>query len=156
MVKKKVKVGDIVEIPTGKGLCYALYTHRHPRYGALLRVLEGFYGERPKEIESLPAHFAVAFSTFFPLQAAVDQGIFEIVGNAKVPPEQQEFPTFRAGVVDPKTKKVVSWWLWDGEEEWQIGELNAEQRRFPIRGVWNDTLLIERIEAGWRPETDPS
>ncbi len=23
-----------------------------------------------------------------------------------------------------------------------------------MRSVWNDTLLIERIEQGWTPETD--
>ena len=62
----------------------------------------------------------------------------------------------RGGVIDPSTRKVKVWWLWDGEKEWRVGEITAEQRGLPIRGVWNDTLLIERIESGWTPETDPS
>ena len=31
------------------------------------------------------------------------------------------------------------------------GELTPEQRKLPIRGVWNDTLLVERIEADGYP-----
>ena len=34
----RLKIGDIVEIKTGKGLVYAQYTHKHQQYGALLRV----------------------------------------------------------------------------------------------------------------------
>jgi hypothetical protein len=79
-----------------------------------------------------------------------------LVGNVVVPLEAQAFPTFRNGVIDPSTGKVKVWWLWNGEKEWRVGEITAEQRRLPILGVWNDTLLIERIESGWTPETHPS
>ncbi|MDQ8205892.1 hypothetical protein QEH52_00080 [Coraliomargarita sp. SDUM461003] len=91
---------------------------------------------------------------FFPLQAAVNHGGVEIVGNEVVPAEEKSFPVFRTGMVDPQTRKVSVWWLWDGEKEWKIGKLSPEQRSLPIRGVWNDTILIERIESGWTPETD--
>jgi len=56
--------------------------------------------------------------------------------------------------MNPVTRKVDVWWLWDGQEEWKVGDLTAEQRRLSIRGVWNDTLLRDRLESGWRPETD--
>ena len=46
------------------------------------------------------------------------------------------------------------WWLWDGEKEWQIGSITNEQRKLPIRQIWNDTMLIARLEQEWRPETD--
>ena len=94
------------------------------------------------------------FSTFFPLGAAVNRCIVSVVGNATIPEKQKPFPLFRNGVVDPKTKKVETWWLWDGEKEWCIGKLTKEQRRLPLNEVWNDTLLVERIESGWTPETD--
>jgi hypothetical protein len=61
---------------------------------------------------------------------------------------------FRAGVVDPAVGKVVDWWLWDGEKEWRVGSISDEQRKLPIRGCWNDTMLIKRIEEGWLPEND--
>ena len=151
----RLKIGDIVEIKTGKGLVYAHYTHKHERYGALVCVFGNFYGVRPNDFTEL-ARNRPAFMCFFPLGAAVNRSIVSIVGNVVVPLEAQAFPTFRNGVIDPSTGRVKVWWLWDGEKEWRVGELTAEQRRMPIRGVWNDTLLIERIESGWTPETDPS
>ena len=153
----KVKIGDLVEIKTSKGLAYALYTHRHekpPRYGAMLTVFEGLHASRPPRIECV-AESRVQFTTFFPLSAAVQQGIVEVVGNVPVPEHLTTFPVFRNGVVNPRTKRVDDWWLWDGERSWRVGRLLPEQYKLPIEGVWNDTLLIERIEQHWRPENDP-
>ena len=81
-------------------------------------------------------------------------GGVSIVGNAPIPEKQKPFPLFRNGEVDPKTKKVETWWLWDGVNEWPIGKLTKEQKHLPFNEVWNDTLLVERIESGWTPETD--
>lgn len=49
---------------------------------------------------------------------------------------------------------LITWWLWDGVNEWPIGKLTKEQKHLPFNEVWNDTLLVERIESGWTPETD--
>lgn len=152
----KVQFGDIFEIKTSKGLAYAIYTHKHerpPKFGAVIRVYDHLYKSRPHDVSEITKN-PVRFVTFFPLQAAVNQGIFEIIGNVPIPEALKSFPIFRDGVADPKTKKVATWWLWDGEKEWQIGRLTPEQRNLPIRSVWNDTYLIERIEEGWRPSND--
>ena len=50
---KRVIVGDIIEVVTAKGLSYAQFSHRHARYGALLRVLPGFFDWRPSEFAEL-------------------------------------------------------------------------------------------------------
>ncbi|MCV9942664.1 MULTISPECIES: hypothetical protein [unclassified Rhizobium] len=92
----------------------------------------------------------------FPLNAAVGQRTVSIVDNVALPSDAKKFAAFRAGTIDPATRKVGVWWLWDGENELQIGQLTTEQRHLSIRGVWNDMLLIERIESGWTPETDPT
>jgi len=149
-----LKIGDIVEIKTRNGLSYAQYTHRHKQYGALLRVFGNFCDTRPNDFSELVKN-KEKFMCFFPLGAAVNRGIVSIVGNVAPPLEAQKFPIFRSGIVDPVTRKVAIWWLWDGEDAWRVGELTAEQRKLSIRGVWNDTLLIQRIESGWTPETDP-
>lgn len=150
---KRVRIGDVVEIPTRRGLAYAQYTHRVERWGSLLRVLPSFCPSRPERFDQLVLQ-PQRFVTFFPLQAAVSRKIFEIVDNQPVPPEAQAFPLFRkAGFVD-RQGKVHDWWLWDGNRQWQIGQLSPEQRRLPMLGVWNDTLLIARIEQEWLPETD--
>jgi hypothetical protein len=89
----RLKIGDIVEITTGKGLVYAQYTHKHKMYGALLRVFRKFHGVRPSDFTELVRNRA-AFMCFFPLGAAVNRGIVSIAGNVVVPPEAQAFPTF--------------------------------------------------------------
>jgi hypothetical protein len=150
---QKLKLGDIIEIKTAKGFAYAQYTHKHEVYGSLIRVFDKMYSKRPQ----FDDHFIsqkVRFTTFLPLQSAVKRGIFEVVKSETIRTELIPFPTFRAGIIDPVTKKVNDWWLWDGKEEWKVGKLSEDQRRLPIRGVWNDTLLIQRIESDWRPETD--
>ena len=150
----RVRVGDVFEIGTERGFAYAQCTHRHPRYGELVRVLPGFFDTRPGDFGDLVRR-PTLFCTFFPLKAAAGR-VVTIVANEPVPAEAQEFPVFRAGVVNPATGKVDVWWFWDGEREWRVGPISEEQRRMPIRGVWNDTLLIERIVSGWTPETDPT
>jgi hypothetical protein len=147
------KIGDIVEIATKRGLAYAQFTHKHKMYSALLRLLPGFYDQRPADLACL-ASSGTKFVTFFPLGAAVKRGIVEIVGNTTVPDEAKAFPLFRSGIPDRDTKKVNTWWLWDGEKEWRVGELTPEQMKLPIRGIWNDTVLVERLEADWLPENN--
>jgi hypothetical protein len=151
----KPKVGDVVEVKTRRGLAYAQFTHKHPRYGALLRVFGTFHRSRPDDLRALVSE-SPSFHCFFPLGAAVARGIVAIAGSVDIPAQAKSFPCFRAGVVDPATGRVAQWWLWDGDREWKAGALSEDQRRLPIRGVWNDTLLIERLEAGWTPESDPS
>ncbi|MCK4761257.1 MAG: hypothetical protein KAW12_03595 [Candidatus Aminicenantes bacterium] len=150
---KRVKIGDIIEVETKIGFAYAQYTHKHKMYGALIRVFDKIFESRPKSFKKLILE-NVRFSTFFPLQAAISKKIFEIVCNEPVRPDLHTFPTFRGGLYDPITKKTKVWWLWDGEKEWKIGDLKENQRKLSILEIWNDTLLIDRIESGWRPEMD--
>lgn len=152
---KNPKIGDVVEIATKSGFAYAQYTQKHKLYGALLRVFPGLYEFRPEYLSEI-TNLEPAFQCFFPLSAAVKGHIVSIVDNVPLPSGAKNFPIFRAGVVDSATGKVQTWWLWDGEKEWRVGHLSPEQRKLPIRGVWNDTLLIERIEEGWTPESDPT
>jgi hypothetical protein len=150
---KRPAIGDVIEIATPEGLAYAQYTHKHdrpPKYGALLRVLPGIFASRPEEFSELVKQEA-RFCVFFPLGAAVARQIVSVVGHEEVPEECRPFPLFRAGVKDPATGHVQTWWLWDGEREWRIGKLAPEQRALPLRQVWNDTLLVKRIVEGWSP-----
>jgi hypothetical protein len=145
------KIGDVMEIPTTKGLAYAQYTHQHTQFGGLIRVFDAIFESRPRDFSEL-VQGPVRFSTFFPVVAAIKRQIFKIVAHEKVAHHNQAFPVFRDGLEDPQTKKVAVWWFWDGQKEWRVGELTPQQRKMPLRGVWNDTMLISRIEKGWRPE----
>ena len=157
-VHMRVRIGDIIEIRTSRGLAYAIYTHCQaapPKYGAMLRVFEGFYKSRPQDLPALSVR-PIQFTTFFPLQAAVSRRLVDAIGNVSVPEPLKPFPLFRCGAsMDSTTQKVKTWWLWDGTSEWRVAALSADQRKLPIRGIWNYAYLVSRIEQGWRPETDP-
>ena len=151
MSGRRLKLGDVVEISTRDGFVYMQYTHRHKQYGYLVRVFVGEYGARPVDFDDVTSS-EVRFPALLPLQTLVNKGIFEVVGNEQVRLDLAEFPMFRAGIPSPSSKRVENWWLWDGECEYPLGELTDEQKCLPIRGIWNDTMLIRRIEENWRPE----
>ena len=134
-------------------VCVTLSLVRHLKYGTLVRILPNFFKLRPSEFSEV-INCPETFVTFFPLQAAVNQKIFTLVANYPVPDFAKNFPLFRCGIPDPITRKVKTWWFWDGEKEWQVGDITTEQRKLPLREIWNDTLLVERIESGWTPSND--
>jgi hypothetical protein len=152
---QKVQIGDIVEVPTKKGLAYVQFSHYHeappPHMGALIRVLPGFFQARPKEFQTL-ADQKELYYTFIPLRAFVNRKIFLVVGHAAVPLHAKSFPLFRCpGLPHPQTGNIDQWWLWDGTKSWRVGELTDEQLDLSIQTIWNDVSLISRIEEGWTP-----
>jgi hypothetical protein len=153
-MNRAVNIGAIIEVPTKKGLSYVQFSHYHesppPKMGAIIRLLPGVYAERPTEFQML-ADQKELFYTLFPVQAAVSQKIFSVVGEAEVPRFAKKFPLFRSGVINPATGKVEQWWLWDGSKSWKVGRLTDDQLDLPIKSGWNDALLISRIDQGWTP-----
>lgn len=148
--RKRPRPGDVIEIHTPKGLAYAQYTHKTQRYGALLRILPGLYAERPAEFSSLVEQ-AERFLVFFPLGTACSRGIVAVVAEEVIPERARQLPLFRTGIADTHGNVRV-WYLRKGEEEWRVDQLTPAQRELPIDpGIWNDTLLIERIANGWTP-----
>jgi len=146
----KPEIGDIVEIPLSGGFAYGLYTHANRQFGALIRVFRGISPKRSHDLSRL-VELPIQFSTFFPLSAAVKRHLVTLVGNISAPENLAKFPLFRDGVANPRTGKVDTWWLWDGEKEWQVHDLPSGFFDFPIREVINDTLLRKRIEEDWHP-----
>jgi len=176
-MRRKIKIGDIIEIQTKLGLAYGQFYHFHagsdgygtaplsssrtsPKFshydagsdghGALLRILPGFFTERPKGFGELAAAKEV-FSTFFCVQAAVNRGIVQVAGYAEVPPHARPFPLFRHGFESPQTGKVEQWMLWDGVKQWKIGRLSDDQLDFPMRSIPSYPLLVDWLETGWTP-----
>jgi hypothetical protein len=151
------RVGDVIEVQTRQGLAYAHYTHKHdrpPHWGALLRVLPGLLQERPAEFTDLVQQ-APQFSTFFPLGAACNRRIVQIVANEPVGVGNRSFPTFRNSHRDRDGKRVGAWFLWNGVREWKVPELSPQQlREYPPLQICNDTALVDLILQGWRHEDD--
>src|SRR5256885_4508062 len=121
------RIGDVIEIPTAKGLAYAQFTHKMPLYGRLIRVVEGIWRTRPHAFDEV-INAPTRFFTFFPVAATVNQEVVSLVGNLPVPPQFADFPLMRESGLEPPGGGKVDWWLWDGKEKWRIGSLTPEQR----------------------------
>lgn len=144
------KPGEIIEVRTGRGLAYSQVVLRAPLFGTLIRVIDGFWDERPLEFAGVISR-PEAFFTFFPVDAAVKRKLVARVGSLPLPDWAQSFPLLRQrGDIRPDGS-VRDWWLWDGNRKWRVGELSGDQRTLSIAEVINDTLLVERLERGWRP-----
>jgi hypothetical protein len=154
LAAKRAKPGDMFEIITNRGLTYMQCTHRHREYGHLVRVLRGFFEVRPENLSELVSKEA-AFATFFPLDAALKRGVVTLVSKYPIPPRAVGFPVFRAGIPDPATGKVGTWWSWDGEKEWKVGAISEGQRSMPIREILTLPALLQKMEDEWTPECDP-
>lgn len=147
-----IRKGDVFAIWADSGKACFQFVAKISPMGSLIRVLPGTYDSEP-DLDVLVEE-RTNFWIFFPVSAALKNGTITKAKGCPIPVHSKDTPTFRTGVVDPATRRVGTWWFWDGESEWKVGEITEEQRRFPIRGTWNDTLLVQRIEEGWLPEKD--
>lgn len=151
-MSKRTKIGDVLQISTSKGVSYAQITHKHLRYGHLLRVFDGFYADSLDNFSEVVAS-PVLFSTFFPVQKAVDEGLAANVGNSSVTDANSVFPIFRTSARDRDGRRGP-WWLWNGETEVMLSRgLSEQEKRYPVHGIISAPLLVERIEKGYRAET---
>jgi hypothetical protein len=151
----RTHIGEVIEIHTALGLSYGLATHHHPDYWTVLRVFATHFSERPTDLTALVTG-DIAFTCLFPVGPALARKLVEKVGKVGVPDALKDFPVFRSGQPDRDTHRVKTWWFWDGEREWRVGQISDAQRSMPIRGTWNLDYLVSRIEKGWAPETDPT
>jgi hypothetical protein len=146
-------VESVIEIETSRGLAYGHVTHEHPKYGTLVRIVDRTWTTRPP-ISAIFDGTGTQFQCFFPVGAAVRQGVVDVIGKFPLSPQETEFPLFRTGTPQPGTTQVATWWLWDGKRSWRVGSLTEELRELPIRGIWNYELLKKRIENCWRASAD--
>ncbi len=157
VTRVRPQVGDIIEIPTPKGLGYAHFAHDYkepPHWGALLRVFPGTHATRPLEFASMVKQ-EPAFISWYPLGSACHRKLVTIVANEPLPEGAKAFPTFRSSHYKKEGGRGGPWFLWDGKRQWRVGRLTPEElRKYPLHGIINHTLRVERLVEGWRHEHD--
>jgi hypothetical protein len=155
MKNTKPKLGDVIEVETSKGYAYAQITNKHRDLGILIHVLNKIH---PSSVpaEGFPelVNSESRYCTFIFKQDLYESPLVSVKGNADIPEKHKAFPMMRAGIKDPRTRQVACWWLWDGINEWPIGQLDESQRNLSIREIWNFEILIRRIESEWSPLDD--
>jgi hypothetical protein len=152
---KRVKVGDVIEVATKRGLAYVQLTHRGRLIGDVVRVLPGFLAERPKSFHSI-----VQQNSELQLQTAmviwVHRGNFVVVANEPVPESAKTLPLFKQFERWGKPPINAKWSIVDIEqnilvEKFDSEDLPAKYRDLPNLGVYGHELdLADFIERGLR------
>ena len=150
MALPKIRYGDVFEIQTSKGFGYFQCIKESPSYESeLIRIFKGVYRDVDEAQIEILVEKEESFYIQFPLKYGVKKKVIRYVGNYLVP-KTVEIPKFFRDKHIVKGE-FVSWHIIDGETLMiqSVKELTAEQRRLSPAGMWNDTLLAERIENGW-------
>lgn len=156
MRTQKLKIGDILEVRTPRGLAYVQYSHYKKPYGTLIRVLSNFYQSRPMDFSQI-AQGKELYFVFCPIEALVVKRLLEVVANEKIPDTAKGFPVMRErGLVRPVAKGggVSHWSILEGEEKSRVEKLTPDQAKLSIASIWNLGMLVHRLTEGWLPEMD--
>ncbi len=147
---KRIKLGDVFEINTPKGKAYLHYIHKHEILGALIRVLSGLYANRPVDFDMLVSS-KERYMIFFPLSAANNRNIVEWVSS--YPVNNFDMPRFMRNSHIIRGE-FLGWHIVDTETLHRklVKNLTTEQKKLSPYGIWNDTLLIERLVDNWSLE----
>jgi hypothetical protein len=142
-----ISPGDVVEIRTHKGRAYAQVTHDHPSYPSVVRVLEGYFEDRPQDMAELVSGQS-RFTAMIPLESALTRlgREFETVGTFDIPAAISRFPTFRMPIRD-KTGQIVYWWLWDGQGLSYKIDLDEAESKLPTREVMTAKRFTELLDG---------
>jgi len=142
-----MKIGDIFEIETKKGKGYLQYV-KVPKDNTELekvRIFYDLYSLRPDLSKLVTSEY---FFLEFPIRAAKRKKIIVHVGNLILPVTLTYPRYFRSENVFGKGWRIID----SSGGQRVVAELSKEQKSLSPWGTWNDTLLIDNLESGWRLE----
>ena len=152
MLKRKtVKVGDIFQILTAKGVCYGQVTHTHPKWKFVVAIFRDFFTKEPVDFNEVVIQQPQLITTFL-IQDGVKRGFFPLVANVPVPKHLSKFPTFRG--TNYLNGEETMWFFWSGDKQWKVHRpLTEEEKKYPEGPSFPSApLLIDMIEKDYRVE----
>lgn len=154
MTKQQIiKIGDVFQILTSKGICYGQVIHTHPKWKFVIAIFREFFKKEPDDFSKLLNTEPQIITTFL-IEDAIQQGLFSLVTNVPVPEHLGIFPIFRA--TNHLNGEDTMWFFWNGKEEWKVKRsLSDEELRYPEGpSLPSAPLLLEMIENDYRVERD--
>jgi hypothetical protein len=150
----KVKLGDILELKTKTGKVFLHYVKDSENKNEL-ELVRVYYKIHSKEIKFNKVFITENDDDFFflsfPVKSAVRKKILKSIYNAPLE-NRFEIPNlFRTenifgggwNIIDKENDKYI---------ETGVLNLTEQQKKMSPWATWNDTLLIENLEKGWRLE----
>lgn len=150
--RKRVAIGDVLEVKYATGYSYLQYVGKHPKYGGVIRVLPRSFSQPQHELHRLIQ--SSAYLAFFPVGAAVLHGLARIVGSFPLPDGIQVPSRVRRAGARSTDGKVHTWIIEDDNGEYVRVKLTESERQLPIAAIWNHELLGIRISEEWYPTQD--
>lgn len=150
MALPRIKYGDVFEIVTTKGVGYFQCVEEAPATECeTIRILPGTYKDMEEaNLENLVDEKELYFVQFT-LKYAVKKKCIKLIGNFKVPEHVVVPRYYRATHII--RGEFLCWHIVDREtlQRRSVEELSDDEKKLSQWGVWNDTLLAERIAEGW-------
>ncbi|WP_299313207.1 hypothetical protein [uncultured Aquimarina sp.] len=146
---KKIEIGNIFQLDTSKGKAYIQYVYEHESLGEYVKVFYNLYDVEPKDFSRITKEEDF-FYINFALRAAMKLNIIKKVGNIAISKDFILPSFFREEHLFKE-----NWWQIVDTKTWHresVKTLSEEQKKLSPWGMWNDTLLIENLEKGWRLE----
>lgn len=147
----EIKFGDLFELVTSKGKVYFQYIFETEQKIQLIRILPDFYPERPNNFSEV-INKKELYYVHFPLKPAYRKKLVEYVGNYEIPSQVMIPEHMRS---QHNIRGEMLGWHIINTETWQrdfVKNLTDKQKELSPWGIWNDTLLKERIEEEWTLE----
>lgn len=147
-MKKKIVLGDIFEIETKKGKGFMQYV-KEPKNNTRLEKVRIFYDlhkDAPKELSTIVGKDSFYLS--FPIKSALNKNILKYVGNVPLPLDFIFPKYFRTENIFGSGWSIIN--IEGGQST--VEELSDKEIMMSPWGTWNDTLLIDNLEKGWRLE----
>ncbi len=145
-----IKKGDIFELNTNVGLAYLQCVEESSKTECeMMRILNGTYSDiLEANIENLIYQKELYFLEF-PLKYAVKKKCVKKIGNYSVPSDLAVPRYYRTEHII--RGEFLGWHIVDRItlKRQLVKELSAEQIKLSPYGMWNDTLIAERISEGW-------
>lgn len=146
---KRIVSGDIFEVEVGSKYAYLQLVCKNNLKMDIVRILQGLHSTRPSDFERLSKEKEQFFIEFV-IRHAVKLGILQWVSNVSV--AEVSIPRYyRTKPLSPSHK---GWEIVDSltYQRRYVEELSKEEIMLSPWGFWNDTLLKERLAAGWKLE----
>lgn len=153
MGRKRIRVGDIFEIPLSGGRkAYGQYVFKDKEMGPLIQVFD-LITEEEIQPDQLIDQLGNAKPLFPPvitgLFAAIRTGLWKVMGHMSI--GQFVYPKFISALHE-NYKQIGFWYLWDGEKSIRLGrELPDEHKQLEFLVVWDPHDIPHRIETGENP-----
>jgi hypothetical protein len=145
---RKFIFGDLFEIKTEKGFGYFQYVFDEIDKIQIIRVLTNHFTEQPESFTEI-VNEKEFYYIHFPLVTAFNRKLISFTGNYAIPSSVSKPKYMRT--THTIRGKMLGWHIVDTltlKRQFVI-DLSEEQKQLSPWGIWNDTLLKERISQNW-------